>query len=175
MYRKLTDQRPPSDIGVWGDVIGKEGSPTLRFFGITTKSKDNFAQPIFEEYRKTGNTELLPPDVKNKFTFKGKETELPTDAARKLEQYVGEERKKLASPYVNDMAVLRGFKKKFSKLNPQEKVDALGIIYDVGYDQGLQRFQNKFPQYAEYKMTKSEKREEKRNQRKKKLFRKSVD
>jgi hypothetical protein len=175
MYRRLTNQMPPSDIGLWGDSIPREGNAALRFFGISAKSKDNFAQPIYNDFERTEDTEFLPSAVTDKIKVKGEEVELKTEQMRELEKFIGQERKKLVSPYVNDYATLKGYGRYNEIKDDELKKEALQIIYDKGYDRGVELFKKKYPEYKTSKLTGEEKREQKKDSRRKKAFGKQLE
>jgi hypothetical protein len=149
LYRNLTGNYPPSDIGLWGDDIKRSGSPALRFFGISSTQNDNFAQPVFNDYEKTNNPNFLPSAVSGKITVDGVSITLPTEEARFFEKSVGEQRKKLIAPFVNNMAILQGYEKRYNELDNTEKLSALKAIYDMGYENGKSIFIEKYPKYKE--------------------------
>jgi len=100
-FRELTGKYPPAQVGIWGDKLDRKDDFLLKWFGMSKVNKDNFAQPIYEDYKRTNNTEFLPPSIKplinkNKLTVK---------QAEELEILVGQSRKALIAPYVNNLAV----------------------------------------------------------------------
>ena len=115
----------------------------MKLFGMSSSSKDNFAQPIYEDYKRTGNTKFFPSAIKPEID----KVKLNTLEAEKLEMLVGQARKELAMPYFNDGAMLEGFDKKYSELSDNEKIKALQIIYEQGYEKGKEQFYIAFPKY----------------------------
>ena len=174
LLRNLTGQYPPSKIGIWGDKLEKKDNTMMRLFGISTASNDNFAQPIYEDYKKTNNTKFFPPSVKPEIRENGETVKLPPKAASELEMLVGQERKKLAAPYVNDMATFSGSNKKYSQLSDDEKIDKLRIIYEEGFKNGEYLFLQTHPEYKPKDKTKQQKREDKKESSANKKFRKSL-
>jgi hypothetical protein len=165
--RALSDKYPPSQIGVWGDKLDRKDNVAMKLFGISSNNNDNFAQPIYNDYKKTDNTAFLPPSVKPEVNG----FELNTSQTNKLETLVGQARKNLAAPFVNDGAKLSGFKDKYSKLSEEDKVKALGIIYKMGYQVGEKQFTDLYPEfYKSDKKTPEQKKESKESS----IFRKSL-
>ena len=174
LYRDLTKQYPPSKIGIWGDKVEKKDNLPMRLFGISRANPDNFAQPIYEDYKRTSNTQFLPPSVKPEISGNGQTIKLPTKDAARLEELVGQQRKNLAAPYVNDMANFEGSNKTYSKLSDEEKIDKLNIIYDEGYKNGKELFLKEYPQYIIPEKTKQEKTEDKKESSANRKFRKAI-
>jgi len=174
LYRDLTNQYPPSKIGIWGDKVEKKDNLPMRLFGISRANPDNFAQPIYEDYKRTNNTQFLPPSVRPEISGNGETIKLPTKDAARLEELVGQQRKILASPYVNDMATFEGSAKTYSKLSDEEKLDKLRIIYEEGYKNGKELFLKEHPEYIIPEKTKQEKRQDKKESRANKKFRKAL-
>jgi hypothetical protein len=167
VLRSLSDKYPPSQIGVWGDTLDRKDNVAMKLFGISSNNNDNFAQPIYNDYKKTNNTAFLPPSVKPEVNG----FELNTSQTKKLETLVGQARKNLAAPFVNDGAKLDGFKGKYSQLSDDDKVKALGIIYKMGYQVGEKQFTDLLPEfYKSDKKTPEEKKESKKSS----IFRKSL-
>ena len=174
LLRDLTGQYPPSKIGIWGDKLEKKDNTIMRLFGISTANDDNFAQPLYEDYKKTGNTKFFPPSVKPEIRGNGETIKLPPQAASELEMLVGQERKKLVAPYVNDMATFAGSNKKYSELSDDEKIDKLNILYDEGFKSGKYLFQVTHPEYKIPEETDAEKRAKKKESKSNRTFRKSL-
>jgi hypothetical protein len=143
VIRTLSGHYPPSQVGIWGDTLTRKDDVFMKLFGMSTAQKDNFAQPIYEDYKRTGNTKFFPSAIKPEID----KVTLNTQEAEKLEILVGQARKNLAMPYFNDGATLSGFNKKYSELTDDEKVKALNIIYEQGYEQGKEEFYKSFPKY----------------------------
>lgn len=168
VLRSLSDKYPPSQIGVWGDRLDRKDNVAMKLFGISSNNNDNFAQPIYNDYKKTNNTAFLPPAVKPEVNG----FELNVSQTNKLETLVGQARKNLVSPFVNDGAKLDGFKDKYySKLSEEDKTKALGILYKEGYKVGEKQFTDLYPEfYKSDKKTPEQKKESKESS----IFRKSL-
>lgn len=152
--RKLSGQYPPAKVSIWGDRFDKKDNTLMRLFGISTSNKDNFAQPIYEDYKRTNNTKFFPPSVKPEIN----DHKLNAKQAEQLETLVGQARKNMIAPFINDGATLSGYNKKYSELNDTEKVDALNIIYDMGFKLGKEQFVELYPDLdAAYKTTEQKK------------------
>jgi hypothetical protein len=167
VLRSLSDKYPPSQIGVWGDRLDRKDNVAMKLFGMSSNNNDNFAQPIYNDYKKTNNTAFLPPAVKPEVNG----FELNVSQTNKLETLVGQARKNLAAPFVNDGAKLSGFKDRYSKLSEEDKAKALGIIYKMGYQVGEKQFTDLYPEfYKSDKKTPEQKKESKESS----IFRKSL-
>ncbi len=146
--RAIAGEYPPSKIGIWGDKLDKKDNVIMRLFGMSTANGDNFAQPIYEDYKRTNNTKFFPSAIKPEIINDGERVKLKADEALVLEELIGQERKKLAAPYVNDMATFEGSDEKYSQIkSDEEKTRKLQIIYDEGYENGKFLFLEKYPQY----------------------------
>jgi hypothetical protein len=151
MLRSLTGQMPPSKINIWGQEMKTKDNVAMRYFGVSSYNKDNFAQPLYEDYKRTNNTDFLPPAVMPTIKSGNKNFKLTPKEATKLEIYVGKGRKSLIEKYINNMAEFEGDNKVYSELTDEEKVDRLRILYSEGYTYGKERFLEEFPKYINEK------------------------
>ena len=174
LYRKLSGTYPPTKVGIWGDKLEKKDNFPMRLFGISRANPDNFAQVIYEDVKRTDNIAFLPPSVKPEIRGNGEIIKLPTKDAARLEELVGQQRKNLAAPYVNDMATFEGSNKKYSELSDEEKLDKLAIIYEEGFKNGKEIFLKENPKYIIPAKTREEKSEDKKDSRSNKKFRKAI-
>jgi hypothetical protein len=140
VLRKLTGEYPPSKIGVWGDKVEKGGNVLTRMFGISEQNPNSFARPLWEDYTKTSNTKFFPPSVKPEVVVDGKKFKLDAKESEQLEIEVGKARSANIAPFISDMKYLEGFDKPYSKLNNDEKLKALEILYSEGFEQGRDKF-----------------------------------
>jgi hypothetical protein len=169
--RALSDKYPTSQVGVWGDVLDRKDNFAMKLFGISSSNKDNFAQPVYDDYKKANNTSFLPPSVKPEVNG----FELNNSQSKQLEILVGQARKNLVAPFINDGAKLEGFEgfsnKYYSELSEENKLKALNILYKEGYDNGKKQFTDLYPQFY-----KSDKKtiEEKTKSKESSFFRKSL-
>jgi hypothetical protein len=141
--RALTDKYPPSQIGIWGDKLERKDDLILKWFGMSKVDKNNFAQPIYEDYKKTKNTKFLPSSIKPEID----KQKLTVGETERLEIFVGNARKALVAPYVNDLAKFEGLDKKYSELSVDQKIKVLDILYDLGYQKGKNLFLESNPKY----------------------------
>lgn len=169
MLRTLTGKYPPSKIGIWGDQMERSDNVLMKLFSVSKSNKDNFAQPIYEDYKRTGNTKFFPPSVMPMID----KQKLNTKEAREFEILVGQSRKKLITPYINDGAILSGFKNVYSKLNDEDKIKALEIIYEEGFKDAKEEFVKLYPKYKKDESIESkiQKRQESRQSR---IFRRTL-
>lgn len=147
LLRDLTGEMPPSKIGVWGDTMSKGGSEFWdvmgRLFGITRENDDNFAQPIYEDYMKYNDPLFFPPALKPELDGK----KLTAQQYDDLQIFVGQQRKELAKPYVNNGATIPFINKKYSELSKEQKLKALEYIYEVGKENGIVLFTQKYKDF----------------------------
>ena len=108
--RKLSGQYPPSKVSIWGEKIEREGSTIQKLFGISKSNDDNFAEPIYKDYKKTNDVDFFPPSVKPEVTVDGERVKLPVKQAYELEELIGGNRKDLIAPFINGMAEYDGYK-----------------------------------------------------------------
>jgi hypothetical protein len=141
--RSLTNKYPPSQNNIWGERMDRKDNTLMKLFGMSTTNKDNFAQPLYEDYKKTGNTKFFPPSIKPEVNGK----KINNEQLNKLEVLIGQKRKMLITPYINDGEILDGFPKVYSKLSDDDKLDALNKIYQVAYELGVDEFVSSYPEY----------------------------
>jgi hypothetical protein len=140
--RAIFNRYPPSKIGIWGDELKRNDDWAKRWFSMSRTNPDQFARPIYEDYKKTGDTGFFPPAVQPKLNGE----KLNTAETRKLEILVGQSRKELVAPYVNNMAELPGYGR-YKDLTDKQKVKALEILYKQGYDNAVDKFEAIYPKY----------------------------
>jgi hypothetical protein len=141
--RALTDKYPPSQIGIWGDKLERKDDLILKWFGMSKVDRNNFAQPIYDDYKKSRNTKLLPPSVKPVIN----DLKLNTAQSEKLEILVGNARKALVAPYVNDLAQFEAIDKKYSELTEEQKIKVLDILYEMGFNKGKEQVVELYPEF----------------------------
>lgn len=159
--RKLSGQMPASQVGVWGDKLERKDNTIMKLFSISSSNKDNFAQPIYEDYKRTGNTKFFPPTIKPELNH----IKLNTTESETLELLVGQARKNLAAPYINGMATIDGFDKPYKELSDDEKLDALDVVYEVGFEIGKNQFLS-IPANQKFKTELSEEEKDKKSDKK---------
>jgi len=165
--RTIMKKYPPSQNNIWGERMDRKDNVIMKLFGMSKTDPDNFAQPIYKDYKRTDNTKFFPPSIKPEVNNKP----ITNDQLNKLEVLVGQKRKMLVAPFINDGATLKGFKNVYSKLSDDDKVDALNIIYKMAYNEGEKDFVSLYPDfYASKKKTKEQKKETKENR----IFKKSL-
>jgi hypothetical protein len=144
VLRKIAKQYPPSKINIWGDVMMKRGNIAERLFGINHINRDNFAQPIYEDTKRTGDNGFLPPAIYPELNNK----KLNVEQTRRLEQLVGQSRKQYVSPYVNGFAEIEGFDVKYSQLTDADRKYVLSYLYSLGKKDGEAKFALEYPEFA---------------------------
>jgi hypothetical protein len=140
---------PPSDITIWGDkaMRNNTGAKGVAFsmLGFDEYNKDTFAEPIFQDYKRTGNSSFFPTDVRPTMTVDGQDKKMGVEQERQFKTLVGQARKSLVAPFINDMATLESKDenldgKTYNELSDDLKVKALNILYKKGYEAGKEQF-----------------------------------
>jgi len=176
--RNIMGKYPDSKVGIWGDKLEKKGDVGMRLFGMSRDNADNFAQPIYNDYKKTNDTRFFPSAIKPEIKVGDETIKLNSQEATELEMLVGQARKNVVAPYINNMAQFEGSRKKYKDLDEDAKVEKLQILYDLGYESGKNQFIMAHPKYQDKgltpaqqnkKMDKSDENEELRDAIKTKL------
>jgi len=141
MLRNLLNKYPPAKVNIWGEPMMKDKSYANRLFGFTNANKDAFAMPIFEDAKRTGDIGYFPPAVPTILNDK----KLTADQYTSLSTYVGQERKRLIAPYINDAAEIDGYNTKYSQLPDDKRKKVLERFYEIGRLNGLMKFYTDFP------------------------------
>jgi len=166
IIRAITGKYPPSKNNIWGEPMLKPGNMVERLFGINHVNKDNFAQPIYEDAKRTGDISYFPPSIQPEVNNK----KLNAKQTDELEKYVGKARKDIIAPYVNNMAILSGYSKPYNKLDDNDKKKALSVIYEIGYNEGKEKFIKQYPEFKKEEKSSKQKEDSKQVEK----FRKSI-
>ena len=151
---------PPSDITIWGDEAKRNNTGAKGLFfnmlGFDEYKKDVFGEPIYQDFKRTQNSSFFPPQVESKLTVDGQEKELNTEQTRELKKLVGEARKELVAPFINDNGYLETKNKDLNKmydseLDDAQKIKALDILYSKGKKIGTEAFKELYPEYQSTK------------------------
>jgi len=143
---------PKSKVNVWGEPMKREGTAsdvTLRMLGISKSDTDKFATPLFEEFKKTGNPNFFPPAISPKITVDGEERRLNAEQLLQYETLVGQSRRNLVDPFINNAATIKG--KRYNKMNEEQKIEALKSLYSKGYNSGKKIFIQLHPEFKSKK------------------------
>lgn len=151
LYRTFTGHYPPARISIWGEQMDRENPVFMQQLGMKKNNKDNFAQPIWDDYEKSHNLKLWPPSVPKVITVNGERKKLNVEQQDKLQEFVGKQRQHLVAPFVNGLATIideEGNEVKFSEIkNEKLKIKLLQKIYKQGYKQGKILFQLANPDF----------------------------
>ena len=157
--REVLGKQPPAKIGVWGDKLEKKDNLMMRWFGISKLNPDNFAQPLYNDFVRTGNSAYFPPAIKPEIEDEGKVTKLSAKQTQELEMLVGQARKNLVSPLLNDEVKIGdyGYWSEVEDYfkgeeNAKEKADeiklnALKVQYEDGFEMAKQSFLDEHPEF----------------------------
>lgn len=163
---------PASKIGIWGDVLDKKDDTIMRLFGISKQNDDNFAQPLYNDYKKTNNTKFFPSAVQPRIKVGDADIKLNAKQTEELEILVGQQRKQLVAPYINDMAKFEGDDKRYSQLSDDEKTEKLQILYDEGYKNAKELFLLAHPEFKSNELSEEQKGEKKQKANANEILRK---
>lgn len=144
--------RPPSKISMWGEPVTNNNSVSGiigSFLGYEAGSNNKFGSILYEDAQRTGNDKFFPAPEDYKIKVNGKDQKLTEEQKVKLDMYIGQARKNLASPYIYDMGKLAEYNAKYSDLSDQDKLDALDVIYSMGKDAGFAKFKEEYKQFQD--------------------------
>ena len=165
---------PPSKVSIWGDPITQDKSVSGvlgSMLGWEKGSNDKFGAILYNEQRRTGNNDFFPPVEDRKIKVNGKDVKITIEEKRDLDTYIGQARKNMVSPFLNDKSTYRillgngkygdfsyseltaGKNKDGQTITPEQadnaKLDALDVIYENGKKAGFAKFKDKYKQYQD--------------------------
>jgi len=135
-YRNFFDIEVGKKRNIWGEPTPKGGNVLSRMFGVSKINNQKEGRPLYEDYLRTNNSGFLPPAVLP--TLNGEK--INTQQLDRLEELVGQERKSIVLPYVNDEAEIPILNKKYSELDDDLKISFLQYFYSLGREEGLKKF-----------------------------------
>jgi hypothetical protein len=141
--------RPPSKISIWGEPIANNNSIIGSFLGYEAGSNNKFGAILYDDAQRTGNDKFFPAPEDYKIKVNGKDQKLTEEQKMKLDMYIGQARKNIASPYIYDMGRLPEYEAKYSDLSDQDKLDVLDVIYTMGKDAGFAKFKEEYKQFQD--------------------------
>lgn len=172
MLRKVLGEQPAAKIGVWGDKLDRKDNVAMRWFGISKENPDNFAQPLYNEFMRTGNIAYFPPTIKPEIEDKGKKTELNVRQTQELEMLIGQQRKNLVAPLLNDEVMVGKFgtwsqiedyflnygldAKEAKDKADGVRLDVLQNAYSLGFEFGKEAFLDEHPEFRNESYDKKE-------------------
>ena len=165
---------PPSKVSIWGEPITQDRSVSGvlgSMLGWEKGSADKFGSILYNEQRRTGKNEFFPPVEDKKIKVNGKDVQITTEEKRDLDTYIGQARKNMVSPFINDKTTYTVFLKdgKYGEFTYSEltagknkdglaidqneadraKLAALDVIYQNGKKAGFSKFKEKYVQYQD--------------------------
>ena len=170
---------PPSKVSIWGEPISQDRTVSGvlgAMLGFEKGSADKFGAILYNEQRRTGKNEFFPPVEDKKIKVNGNDVKITVEEKRDLDTYIGQARKTLVSPFINDKSIYTVFLRKSATSSPtsspftyseltagknkagqtisQEEADrvklaALDIIYENGKKAGFSKFKEKYIQYQD--------------------------
>jgi len=97
---------PPQRVSMWGEPIKKDVSAmgmVNTLLGFEGGVGDKFGAILFDKYQQTQDDRFFPMPEDNKLKVNGKDVELKTQEKRDLDILIGQNRKKLISPFIYDV------------------------------------------------------------------------
>ena len=165
---------PPSKVSIWGEPMPQDKSISGvlgSMLGFEKGSADKFGAILYNEQRRTGRNEFFPPVEDKKIKVNGKDVQITVEEKRDLDTYIGQARKAMISPFLNDKTTytvlldngeygdftyseLTAGKNKDGQTISQEEADkkklaALDLIYKNGKEAGFAKFKDKYKQYQD--------------------------
>jgi hypothetical protein len=166
---------PPSRVSIWGEPITQDRTVSGvigSMLGFEKGSADKFGAILYNEQRRTGINEFFPPVEDKKIKVNGEDVTITVQEKRDLDTYIGQARKVMVSPFINDKSIYTVFlnkgeevadftyseltagKNKAGQIISQEEADrvklaALSIIYENGKKAGFSKFKEKYIQYQD--------------------------
>lgn len=152
LYRNVFNVNMNYKRDIWGERIPKGGNIVSRAFGISKANPQLFGRILYDDYLRTNDSGFLPPTVLPTLNDK----KLNQKQHDKLQEYIGNERKRLVEPYINDMSKIPGFSKTYSELKTDDnKKFVLGYLYSKGRELGLEKFYKDCPEFEPTKEQKN--------------------
>ena len=141
IYRNMFNVRLQYKRNMWGETMPKGGNFLSRMFGISRVDDKKDGRPMYDDYMRTMDTGFIPPAVLNILNNE----KLTTAQHDRLDMHIGNERKDIALPYINDKLEVPILGLKYSELPDDEtKKAVLRYLYQVGRENGLKLFYKDF-------------------------------
>ena len=166
---------PPSKVSIWGEPISQDRTVSGvlgSMLGFEKGSADKFGAILYNEQRRTGINEFFPPVEDKKIKVNGKDVTITVQEKRDLDAFIGQARKNMVSPFINDKSIYTVFLKNgeevadftYSDLTKGKnilgqtisqaeadrvKLAALSVIYENGKKAGFSKFKEKYKQYQD--------------------------
>jgi len=155
---------PPAKISIFdGEPIKNDNSPLGvlgSMMGMEKGSNDKFGAIIFNDFERTGNLDFFPPAIPKELTVDEQKIKLNPEEKRNLTIAIGKANYNNLSPFVNDMAILGGYNKRYSELSDEEKVNALKFLYETAREEGLDQFKLDNPKFQDSKIDMAKEKQE---------------
>lgn len=159
--------QPPSKISIWGEPIKKDNSikgVVGNMLGFQKGVDESaFGLVIYDDFVKSQNTGFLPQPVSDKIEVNNKSVQLSQKEADDLKTYVGQARKKLVEPLINNKVSVSDGKVYSQLTSDDEKIAALKTAYELGREIGMKQFTEQYPQYKKHIKTREERAEKREN------------
>jgi hypothetical protein len=164
---------PTSKISMWGEPIKNDNSVKgvmNQMLGFEQSHANKFGAILYDDQQRTGRNEFFPTVEDYKVRVNGKDVPITVEQKRDLDIFIGTARKSLISPFVYDKAYIPGYNNVYSKLNDDDKIDALSVIYKKAKEAGFSKFKEKYKQYNNTKLSNNELLEKREDKVKKRIL-----
>ena len=142
---------PPARISIFdGEPIKNDNSvlgATGSMMGMEKGNSDKFGAIIFNDFQRTGNLDFFPPSIPRELTVNDERIKLTPSERKDLTIAIGKANYNYISPFVNDMAMLEGYNKRYTQLTDKEKAESLKFLYGEASDAGLEQFIKTHPKF----------------------------
>ncbi len=128
--------------------------------GMEKSNNDKFGAIIFNDFQRTGNLDFFPPSIPRELTVNDESIKLTPSERKDLTIAIGKANYNNISPFVNDMAMLKGYNKRYTQLNDDDKVKLLQFLYSEASDDGLEQFIKDHPKFQDAEIDKNKIMEE---------------
>jgi hypothetical protein len=128
--------------------------------GMEKGNSDKFGAIIFNDFQRTGNLDFFPPTIPRELTVNDEKIKLTPSERKDLTIAIGKANYNYISPFVNDMAMLEGYNKRYTQLSDVEKAKALKFLYGEASDAGLDQFIKTHPKFQNAQIDKNKIMEE---------------
>jgi hypothetical protein len=155
---------PPAKISIFdGEPIKNDNSvlgATGSMMGMEKGNSDKFGAIIFNDFQRTGNLDFFPPAIPRELTVNDEKIKLTPSERKDLTIAIGKANYNYISPFVNDMAMLEGYNKRYTQLTDEEKAKSLKFLYGEASDAGLKQFIKEHPKFQDAAIDKNKIMEE---------------
>jgi hypothetical protein len=149
----------PAKVSIWGErvpnVPDNKNAFVYYFFDIFKGKKSEvtkFGYPLYNIYKETGNTKVLPSPIGKEIEINGVKYKLTAEEQQDLAIEVGQARKNLVSDYILEMDDNVDYEEFDPNKRYAQVISNLQSMYKLGYQQGLEEWMLKSGKTEMYDM-----------------------